>query len=77
MDVNGKIIENEKEVLNQIKLFYTHLYSREHTEEDNDFFKHLPTLTTENSNSCEGKISEGECFSILKEMKTNLQETVG
>ena len=69
---NGEIIDQQKEVLNQIKTFYTNLYSRKEIEiTDLNFFRGLPTISNENKELCEGDISEGECFAVIKEMKHN------
>ena len=68
----GEIIDIEKDILNQIKTFYTKLYSREDFEEnfafDRDFFEDLPTLKLKRESiaNWEGEIFEGECFAALK-----------
>ena len=72
---DGDIIDKETDVLKMIKSFYSKLYSKEVLEDivvsDIDFFKNLPTLSNESKKTCEGKICEGECFAVLKEMKQN------
>ena len=74
---DGIQIDNQEEIMKEIKRFYTDLLS-EYNEEtsasvggNDEFYVHIPRLSTDNKQFCEGKISPGESHSILKEMKLN------
>ena len=56
-------------------MFYSKLYANSGVDSnlpnDNIFFKDLPKLSSDSREICEGKITEGECMAVLKEMKQN------
>ena len=56
-----------------IKSFYEKLYSKGKKNDENKkkFFDNIRKLNKESSESCEGKVTNEECYKILKEMKFN------
>ena len=71
LNIKGNIITSQKSILAEEKKFYEHLYSKkEQTNSNIDFFDNaLPKLNENESNSCEGQITEQECIKAIKEMK--------
>jgi len=73
LNVNGKMIENPTDILEAQKEFYSSLYksSRKSTEVPitvkNKFLQtKSPTLSKDERNECEGKLSISECYKALK-----------
>ena len=64
------------EILDEEKRFYECLYKSTNTNterfKDSHFFKpeNITTLNHDEQKSCEGRITEDECFNALKEFKT-------
>ena len=72
--MNGNITDDEINILDEIRTFYSTLYSKsEVRSHDNlNFFPNsLPKLNRNQRNQCEGKINQGDCIDILKEMQLN------
>ena len=69
----GDITKDKNEILKTIKSFYEKLYSKGKRNVKNkiNFFQNIRKLNKENSESCEGKVTNEECYKILKEMKFN------
>ena len=72
---DGAICCDEKRITEEIRKFYSMLYSKvEYECSDNcynSFFQGLPKLTEKSREYCEGSISNKECLEILKELKQN------
>lgn len=70
---DGKLCTESKEVLNEIKNFYTTLYAKNDVDFISDdtkkFFEDIPKLSDEDQKLCEGKLSNDECFKALHTMK--------
>ena len=73
--LDGVICSDEKKITEEIRKFYSNLYSKVGNENSDDcfvsFFQDLPKLTKESREYCEGPIRNGECLDILKELKPN------
>ena len=71
LNVKGNLITNQQSILSEEKKFYEKLYSKkEQTDSNIDFFENsLPKLNENDSNSCEGEITDQECIEAIKEMK--------
>ena len=69
----NNIVTDKNKILDIIKDFYENLYSKHKRKIDNSsqFFKNIPTLCEESKDSCEGKVTKEECYTVLKEMKFN------
>ena len=61
------------DILKEQKIFYELLYNKKHSSNSqyNFFNNNMTILTEDDSNKCEGFISENECFIALKDMKNN------
>ena len=74
IDTNNTIT-SEKEILSNIAQFYSNLYKSKnvnlHEFEEMFFNYNIPFLTENESNSCEGNITEAECLYTLKTFKNN------
>ena len=75
-DKNGKEINNQIDIKNEVFSFYNNLYkSREHIIENINLEEKLnlatPKLTTAQALSIEGKISLDEAYNTLKSMQNN------
>ena len=73
---DGKIIENQENILTETMKFYSSLYKEKDTITDqnlNDILDKYnpPKLTQEESNKLEGKITLQETLNVLKAMKRN------
>ena len=72
---NNEISESSQVILSELEKFYTNLYSAEELIRDpqvvNTFLKDLPKLTDEQSNSCEGMLTEAEIFRCLNSFSNN------
>ena len=73
---NGKIINNQRDILNQVKCFYADLLSCKNIDEDNlnDFKNTLPNskkLSPEESIGMSGPLTITELSNVLKSMKHN------
>ena len=74
-DNEGKINKDRNEILKIIKGFYENLY----TSRDNEYYEELSYSFFENINklsenskiSCEGKVTNSECYNALKELSWN------
>ena len=73
LKVNGNIINDEISILKEIRVFYSTLYSKRDIESDENIFfpNSLLKLNENQKNQCEGKINQGDCIGILKEMQLN------
>lgn len=72
--VNGDEISHDgREILKQINLFYSRLYTRVEVSMSNlDFLPHtLPKLSDDSKKLCEGTIVERECLNALDQMMLN------
>lgn len=71
--INGTEITNPVDILTETRLFYENLYKKQTTSSDNSFFDIIneDLLNENDKNSCEGPITEAECFTALKEMSNN------
>ena len=67
------VITDRKEILQRIRSFYENLYSKKLVLGSDDYFfrSDIPTLSKENQDLCEGKITIEECLNVLKTMKLN------
>ena len=71
----GKLILNSQSILKELENFYKSLYTEtDSTSTDNILvssflheIEHIPVLTEELKLLCEGSLSNGECFSSLKD----------
>ena len=72
---NNEISESPQVILSELEKFYTNLYSAEalirNPQVVNTFLKDLPKLTDEQSNSCEGMLTEAEIFRCLNSFSNN------
>ena len=74
LKVEGNICSDETIISKEIGNFYSKLYAKSQVEigEDKKFFPDsLPKLTEDQRDQCEGRINQGECIEVLKEMKLN------
>ena len=79
LNVNGIITEDPKKILEEQRNFYEDLYTSKvkQTNENSDLegkFLHsatLPKLSDEDSKSCEGLLSNAECYKALKTFEKN------
>ena len=73
LNVKGKLIKNQEEILKQQQIFYKHLYKqRDRLPSSYNFFNSDKTkLEQENKDLCEGQLTEIECLNALKDMKNN------
>ncbi len=76
LNVNGKIITNAKEILEEEKVYYKSLYNENDTtiESERNISSllnniRIPKLTTDDSNHCELRVDETECLACLKKLK--------
>ena len=73
LNINGQMIYNQKEILKELRSFYTDLYSSKCTSSSNlNVFldsKNIKKLSEGDQNKCEGLISEAEAKEVLKNMK--------
>ncbi len=72
--VNGKVIESQKEILEEQKKFYHNLYSQhvdENKEEIEKFLgdENIRPITEQQARTCEGQITEVEIKRAIKGMK--------
>ena len=73
---NGKIINNQRDILNQVKCFYADLFSCKDKDEDNlkDLNNTLPNSkkhSPEESKGMNGPLTITELSNVLKNMKHN------
>ena len=73
---DGSLISEQKQILEECRLFYCNLYSKnENVHPDNyPFFfdtSNIPKLNEEQKNSCENNLSEEELFKTLKAFNKN------
>ena len=75
LKVNEDTISKQESIMNEIFNFYSNLYKNKSTVDikiPNEFLTHnIPILTNGEREQCEGLITEGECLSALKQMKSN------
>lgn len=73
-NVNGTIITDPIEVLNEQKSYYGNLYKvKEQTDSYLSFFdESIPKLNVNEKIRCEGLISDSECYQALKGMKNQM-----
>ena len=72
LNVNGKIISNQNEILNEQKNYYENLYNekKQNDSEYNFYDENKITKLSENEKLlCEGIITEKECTDAIREMK--------
>ena len=70
----GKQIVNNDEILKEIHKFYKNLYCQSAYETDIDEYLrhvHVPSISEEEAESCEGMLTEAECWKVLSTMKLN------
>ena len=73
LNVNDRIITDQKEILEETKQYYANLYSKKECGDTNyDFFDNSIKKLNENEKiSCEGLLTDRECANALKDMKNN------
>ena len=76
LKVNENTISKQEHIMNEIFNFYSNLYKDKSTvniKNPNEFLadNNIPILTNVEREQCEGLITEGECLSALKQMKSN------
>ena len=74
--INGRIIADKEAILEEQQTFYAKLYSSSNTSNalalDRTFFNlESPKLTPEQSEQCEGPITEAELFAALNSTQKN------
>ena len=71
LNVDGKITNDQVEILKQEKLYYQKLYAKQELKSSvyNFFDNTTPKLNENEQNLCEGILTEQECAAALKEMK--------
>jgi len=70
--VNGERITKQEEILKKEKEYYEDLYKSRSTQQSGLFLNdNLPQLDEEQSNLCEGLITDTEVKSVLKQMSNN------
>ena len=75
-DKDGNILDDQTQILNRQKEFYENLYSstkpsKTDIEEFIEDIKLDSKLSDEESNKCEGLLTEEECYSAINKMKSN------
>jgi hypothetical protein len=71
---NGTECCDEKDILNEIKRFYASLYSSKHVDlnspQSHMFLNgdHIPKLDDDDRDSCEGELTNNECYKVLCKM---------
>lgn len=78
LDINGVLTTDPLKILNEQKRFYQELYQSINRMSNNSetislFLDNLniPKLSETDKNSCEGKISAGECYKLLDSFQNN------
>lgn len=78
MDINGVLTTDPLKILNEQKRFYQELYQSINRMSNNSetislFLDNLniSKLSERDKNSCEGKISAGECYKLLDSFQNN------
>ena len=73
LNVQNKILTDQKDILNETKAYYSKLYSKQNcsTPNTNFFDDSLNKLDDTEKLSCEGILTDYECGNALKEMKNN------
>ena len=74
--IGSKFVEQGEKILHEIHSFYKHLYAEGNSSSLHDFdtyFKDLDLkfLNEEEADSCEGLLTEKECFEALQSMGKN------
>lgn len=77
LKIGNEILTNQKDILSEEKHFYEELYSEKSSERDKAYTPYffneieIPKLTEEEKLSCEGILSDDECWKALIEMGDN------
>ena len=76
--INGLLTTDPLKILNEPKCFYQELYqsinrTSNNSEKISSFLDNptIPKLSETDKNSCEGKISAGECYKLLESFQNN------
>ena len=70
---DGQFVETKKDILYHVREFYKQLFSKETIDQSvvDYFLTGLNVLSKEQSNLCEGLLSNSECYNALSKMKNN------
>ena len=78
MSINGFLTTDPLKILNEQKRFYQELYESINSTSNNSERisllpdnLNIPKLSETDKNSCEGKISAGECYKLLDKFQNN------
>lgn len=71
LNINGRVITDQDEILKEEKKYYQKLYSKQKLKSTtyNFFDETIEKLNEDEKNICEGVLTELECVTALKEMK--------
>ena len=73
--IGEKVSFDQNEIIQEIHKFYSKLYAEPAHDNNmlhnNVFLKDLPKLESASRELCEGKLTHGECWEALKQMKLN------
>ena len=75
INVSGEEITDQKVILEEIKSFYTNLYTSKSRETEGECLQHItsintPKLSDTDKLSCEGKLTLQNCWDALSSMKS-------
>ena len=73
---NGREYNNPEEITNEIKAFYSSLYTRRSTKSESECLSYIhtvniPKLTESERDSCEGSLTKNEKWEALNSMANN------
>ena len=69
-------MNDQSELLNATKCFYSKLYSKQYVGTENcDFYGDSTTKLNESENTCERVLTEYECANALRNMKYNTSQS--
>ena len=72
--VENELVQDKKEILNEIKLFYENLYSEKKffSSEEQQLFinQNCKTLSNEEAELCEGTLMLSECTKVLNKLSS-------
>ena len=79
LNINGKIITNQAEILKEEKSYYGKLYRKQEQKNSsyNFFHNNINKLNETDQNKCDGQLTEEECRLALKEMKKSEESWIG
>jgi len=70
---NNDIVANSADILSAFRQYYQKLYSKERVDTSlfPEFLSILPTISSEQKDTCEGLITKEECLKALKDMRND------